>query len=117
MQNTRFSNINYIVKDKNDYDQVINSHNKEFLCYSTKLIKTMYPTNDFEVIGEVCLDSQPSQTDAKYIVTVNNTEIMGYEDDHFSNVLYRKIGYLNISDNKYIIVMESRLPFITKHMH
>lgn len=91
------------------YDAKLKLKGHETECHSPRYIKSTYPSGGCRVLGEV--------TGGKVKKTVGSI-MMGHQRLEVgspggkSRLLWRTAGYLQVSDNEYIAVLKSRIPFL-----
>ena len=115
--------VSYIYVHKNDYDKKIKLGDTEVLCYSKAKLDGLYPKGEFHIIGETKrFDNEKKhqdeilkkKRDGKYLgaLSVNERHLHTFVYGTYSKYLHKEQGYACVGGNNYVVLKESRVPFI-----
>lgn len=91
---------------KKEYDQKIRFHNRQLFCYSKKKFKRETQDKNVQIIGEI-IEKEKSTDESKVTIHSKQHSILKYGTK--SRLLYREAGYLSLGEERYVVVLKSRL--------
>ena len=94
---------------RGDYDISINVGKNSIPCYSRDRMNAMYKKKGFSVIGEI---GGKSSGKLKDTITMGTNEIPVHEPRTKKGILYKYGGFVAVDKDKYVAVLESRMPVI-----
>lgn len=94
---------------RGDYDISINVGKNSIPCYSRDRMNAMYKKKGFSVIGEI---GGKSSGKLKDTITMETNEIPVHEPRTKKGILYKYGGFVAVDKDKYVAVLESRMPVI-----
>ena len=92
---------------RGDYDISINVGKNSIPCYSRDRMNAMYKKKGFSVIGEI---GGKSSGKLKDTITMETNEIPVHEPRTKKGILYKYGGFVAVDKDKYVAVLESRMP-------
>lgn len=95
--------MKYSILQLNDYDKKIKINGETYYGYSEKELEKHYPENDYILLGELKRNSKK-----KKIGELVTGEVISRLDSH-SRIFNSKKGYLCVGQDRYIVVLKSRL--------
>lgn len=99
--------LNFLPRE--NYDISINVGKISVPCYSRDRMNAMYKKKGFSVIGEIGGKSAGKPKDT---ISIGTNEIPVHEPRIKKGILYKYGGYVAVDKDKYIAVLESRMPVI-----
>ncbi|MBQ3107820.1 MAG: hypothetical protein IJC68_04325 [Firmicutes bacterium] len=92
-----------------DHDQKVKLGKEEILCYSRKQLKKLYPEEDYNLVGETRHKNRKDEMAG--FAAGEDTHIVSEIGSH-SALLYRKVGYVRVGKDDYILLLKARWPFL-----
>lgn len=112
---------NYSYRFNQDYDKQLNVGAKRLRCYSKEKLSELYPEGNYSIVGEMkCAakkqDEQKKKKKSKRTpigrTDIENTIFEVFSIRTFGSFLNKEVGYVCVGEDKFLIVMQSRVPFI-----
>ena len=94
---------------KNDYNQSVRINHRDVKCYSRKMLKEIYPKGNYVLVGETFENNKKEKINT---IVLAKKELIVSEYGKNSKILYARSGYIAISENKYLVLLQNRIPFI-----
>ena len=111
---------NYSYRFNHDYDKQINVGEKCLRCYSKEKLSELYPEDNYSIVGEMkCAakkaDEQKKKKRKRIPIgqtDIENTIFEVFSMGTFVSFLNKDVGYVCVGEDKFLIVKQSRVPFI-----
>ena len=103
--------MRYTYEFRQDYDDKFKYHKDDIFCYSKKKMRKLHPDGAYNVIGEIDEHNRKEEKDQDELSMGSRIYKSAPLGKH-SSFCYRKIGYVSVGDDKYVLVLESRVPFL-----
>lgn len=108
---------------RSDYDKQIQFATARINCYSKAALKRCHPDGAYRVVGEIRLSEKQAQksrtngkktaSDKRQIGEVHVWETVFPVMPHSRlSVLYKAQGYISVGEGEYLLVRQSRVPFL-----
>lgn len=98
-----------IIIDKKDYDAFIKVNGRDIKCYSKNKIQKLYPNGNYKIVGETF---EKNKKTSKDIIEIANKKLNVSRYGSNSKILYKRKGYIEVDENKYIVYLKSRAAFL-----
>lgn len=100
----------FIIRQKLDYDDEVKLYGEELDCYSPKMMKKLYPDKDsYKIVGEV---RSGNKKDAIDKIQIGDKLRKVAEPGAFNKILNKRVGYLCVGEDEYVVLLKSRLLFL-----
>lgn len=99
-----------IIRQKMEYDDEVKIYGEELECFSPKMMKKLYPDRDsYKIVGEV---RSGNKKDAIDKIQIGDKLRKVAEPGAFSKILNKRVGYVCVGDDEYVVLLKSRLLFL-----
>lgn len=95
--------------EKKDYDQSVKINQREIKCYSKKMMRDLYPSGSYNIIGETFEDNKKKVIDT---VILGRKKLNVSEYGKNNKFLYKRKGYFLVGEDEYLVFLQSRLLFL-----
>ena len=97
------------VINKENYDKSITINHRDVKCYSRKMLKELYPKGNYTIVGETF---EKNKKEATSTINIAKKDLNVSEYGKNNKLIYAKKGFLAVGENKYLVIIQNRLPFI-----
>jgi len=94
---------------KQNYDKNVRINHRDVKCYSRKMLKELHPNGNYILVGETFENNKKEEIDTISIAK-KDLKVSKYGDN--SKIIYARKGYIAIEKNKYLVILQNRIPFI-----
>ena len=99
----------YLLLTTTDHDQKVKLEKQELFCYSKKQLDKLYPEKDYNIIGEARANNK-KEAIAQLRLGQKHYGVSRYKDH--GRLLNKCVGYARVSQNEYVALLRSRVPFL-----
>lgn len=95
--------------NKQNYNKSVKINHRDVMAYDRKMLDELYPNNTYILVGETFEDNKKEQIDT---IVLSQKELIVSKYGKNSKLLYKRAGYLLVGKNEFLVILQSRLPFI-----
>ena len=95
--------------EKNDYNHSIKINHRDVKCYDRKMIKELYPSGNYSIVGETFENNEKRVIDT-VIIGRKKLNVSKYGKNN--KIIYKIKGYFLVGDNQFLVILQNRLLFL-----
>ncbi len=95
---------------KNDYDEKLKIGSKTFFSYSPKKFNKLYKSEtEYKLLGAAKADGKGPIGN---LIMDSGYSLKVFETNDVNKLIYRKVGYVSVGEDQFILIVKSRIPFL-----
>lgn len=95
--------------NKQNYNKSVKINHRDVMSYDKKMINELHPNHDYLIVGETFEKNKKEKIDT---IILGQKELIVSKYGQNSKLLHKKVGYISTGKNEYLVILQSRIPFI-----